>query len=65
MFLSFSDAALVKARLASLLGVYIRHESFANAGVTITADLPEANARRIVWMITDLTSGRASIWIKR
>jgi putative IMPACT (imprinted ancient) family translation regulator len=51
----------VKARLSSASGVQIRHESFTEAGVTITADLPEANAEHITRMITDVTSGRASI----
>jgi len=42
-------------------GVQIRHESFTEAGVTIIADFPEANAEQIAQMITDVTSGRASI----
>jgi len=64
LFLSFSDAALVKARLANLAGVHLRHESFTETGVTITADLPEATAPHVIRIITDVTSGRASISIK-
>jgi hypothetical protein len=33
--------------------------------VTITADLPEENAEHIIRMITDVTSGRASITRKQ
>jgi len=60
----FSDSALVRARLASIAGVNLRHEGFTETGVTITADLPEATAPHVVRMITDVTSGRASISIK-
>src|SRR4051812_43662953 len=42
VFIPFSDAALVKARLASLPGVHLRHEGFTETGVTITADFSEA-----------------------
>src|SRR5689334_23325152 len=65
IFVSFSDLALVKARLSTASGVQIRHESFTEAGVTITADLPDANAEHITRMITDVTSGRASITRKQ
>jgi uncharacterized YigZ family protein len=64
IFAPFSDLALVKARLSGASGVQIRNESFTEAGVTITADLPEAAASHIVRMITDITSGRVSISIK-
>jgi putative IMPACT (imprinted ancient) family translation regulator len=65
IFVLFSDLALVKARLSSASGVQIRHESFTEAGVNITADLLEANAEHIIRMITDVTSGRASITRKQ
>jgi uncharacterized YigZ family protein len=65
IFVVFFDLALVKARLSSASGVQIRHESFTEAGVTITADLPEANAEHITRMITDVTSGRAAITRKQ
>jgi len=64
IFISFSDAALVKARLVAIPGVHLRHEGFTDMGMTITADLPEAAAPDIVRMITDVTGGRASISIK-
>ncbi len=64
IFVPFSDSALVRARLASIAGVHLRHESFTETGVTITADLPEAATPHVVRMITDVTSGRASISIK-
>jgi len=58
---SFSDLALVKARLASIAGVRIRQERFTEAGATLMVDLPDANTPQIAWMITDITSGRASV----
>ncbi len=58
---TFSDLALVKARLASSAGVQIRHESFTETGATLTVDLPEASAPQIARMIMDITSGRASV----
>jgi putative IMPACT (imprinted ancient) family translation regulator len=64
IFVPFSDLALVRARLSGASGVQIRNENFTEAGVTITADLPEAAAPHIVRMITDITSGRVSISIK-
>ncbi|RDI61078.1 IMPACT family protein [Microvirga subterranea] len=57
----FSDLALVKARLSGTPGVRIHQETFTGTGATLTAELPEAGARHIVRMITDLTSGRASV----
>ncbi len=65
IFVPFSDSALVRARLASIAGVHLRHGSFTERGVTITADLREATTPHVVRMITDVTSGRASISIKR
>jgi putative IMPACT (imprinted ancient) family translation regulator len=61
IFVPFSDLALVKARLTSASGVHIRNESFTEAGVSIMADLPVANAQHIDRMIADVTSGRALI----
>ncbi|PVE23446.1 hypothetical protein DC522_15675 [Microvirga sp. KLBC 81] len=58
---TFSDLALVKARLAGAAGVRIRQESFTEAGAMLTVDLPEAQAQHIARMITDITSGRASV----
>ncbi|WP_052954940.1 DUF1949 domain-containing protein [Microvirga vignae] len=56
---SLSDLALVKARLTGTAGVRISKESFSEVGATITAELPEANVQPIVWMLTDMTRGRA------
>ena len=64
IFVLFSDLALVKARLSSASGVQIRNESFTEAGVTITADLPRVSAQLIVRMITDATRGNASVAVK-
>jgi uncharacterized YigZ family protein len=64
IFVPFSDLALVKARLSSASGVQIRNESFTEAGVTITADLPKAAAQSIIQMITDVTRGNASVAVK-
>lgn len=64
IFVPFSDLALVKARLSSASGVQIRNESFTEAGVTITANLPKAVAQHIIRMITDVTRGNASVVVK-
>jgi putative IMPACT (imprinted ancient) family translation regulator len=60
---TFSDFALVKARLASIAGVRVCQERFNEAGATLTVDLPEAHIQHIVRMIIDITSGRASVVI--
>lgn len=60
----FSDLALVKARLGAIAGVLVRAENFTDTGAIITADLPDANAEQVVQLITDITSGRASIALK-
>jgi uncharacterized YigZ family protein len=56
---TFSDLALVKARLASPVGVQIRQESFTETGATLVVDLPEVSALQIIRLIMDVTSGRA------
>lgn len=58
---SFSDLALVKARLGNIAGVQISSESFTETGSIIKASLPESAAQQIVQMLTDMTSGRVSI----
>ncbi len=58
---AFSDLAMVKARLGSMAGVRIRQETFTEAGAIIAVDLPDAQALHITRMITDITSGRASV----
>jgi uncharacterized YigZ family protein len=58
---TFSDLALVKARLASPVGVQIRQESFAETGATLVVDLPEVSAPQIICLLMDITSGRALV----
>jgi len=58
---TFSDFALVRARLTSVTGVRILGESFTESGAVIEAALPEADARQIIQMIADVTSGRARV----
>jgi uncharacterized YigZ family protein len=58
---TFSDLALVKARLASTVGVQIRQESFTETGATLVVDLPEVSAPQIIRLIMDVTSGRALV----
>ncbi|WP_134499996.1 IMPACT family protein [Microvirga pakistanensis] len=58
---TFSDLALVKARLAGFEGVHVRNESFTDTGAVITAALPQEAVREIIRTITDVTSGRARI----
>jgi len=57
----FGDLALVKARLAARPGVGITAETFGADGAELAVTLPEAEARDIVRMVTDITSGRAAI----
>lgn len=64
IFVPFSDLALVRARLAGIPGVHLRNESFSETGAIIAADLPEAVAQHIIRMITDVTSGNASVVVK-
>jgi uncharacterized YigZ family protein len=58
---AFSDLALVRARLTNVEGVQVLNESFTETGAVIKAAIPQAAAQQIAQMITDLTSGRASI----
>jgi uncharacterized YigZ family protein len=58
---TFSDLALVKARLAGLRDVQIQSETFTETGAIIKATLPEAIAQQVAQLLTDVTSGRAQI----
>ncbi len=58
---TFSDLALVKARLAGFEGVHVRNERFTDTGAVITAALPQEAVREIIRTITDVTSGRARV----
>jgi uncharacterized YigZ family protein len=57
----FSDLALVQARLAASPGVRILHENFIATGAELTVAVPEAETASIARMITDLSSGRATV----
>ncbi|WP_018425756.1 YigZ family protein [Hoeflea sp. 108] len=58
---SFSDLALVKARLAAWPGVTIAREDFSATGADLAVSLPEADAEAVARMVTDLTSGRTTV----
>lgn len=58
---TFSDLALVKARLGPVAGVQILNESFTETGSVMTVALPESAAEQIVRALTDATSGRVRI----
>jgi len=57
----FSDLALVQARLATSPGVRILHENFIATGAELTVAVPEVEAASVARMITDLSSGRATV----
>lgn len=58
---TFSDLALVKARLFALADVRLTEECFTESGAELTVSLPETGADDALAMVTDLTSGRARI----
>jgi uncharacterized YigZ family protein len=58
---AFSDFPLLKARLLAMAGVAIRAEVYGGDGVDLTLDIPDARIADVTRMITDLTSGRATI----
>lgn len=57
----FADLAMVQARLSAAPGVRIANETFVATGAELSVTIPEAEAEAIVRMVTDLTSGRATI----
>ncbi|QRM53574.1 YigZ family protein [Sinorhizobium sp. BG8] len=57
----FSDLALVKARLNALADVRIESETFNAGGAELSVALPKQDAADVVRLVTDLTSGRATI----
>lgn len=59
--LSFSDLALVKARLSGLHDVTVARETFTERGAVLDFHVPEADVAAILGMIRDLTSGRAEV----
>lgn len=58
---SFSDLALVKARLTAWPGLTIAREDFSATGADLAVSLPEADAEAVARMVTDLTSGRTTV----
>lgn len=57
---TFSDLALVKARLASAHAI-IENEDFTATGADLVLRLPQEDAGAVLQMVTDITSGRAVI----
>lgn len=57
----FSEHALLKARLGSVLHAQLRDESFLSDGVVMCYALPEEHADRLLDMVRDLTRGQAVI----
>lgn len=58
---TFSDLALVQARLGSLQHVEIRDQTFTDTGAVLTLAVAAAEADNIERLIADLTSGRAEL----
>ena len=58
---SFSDLALVRARIEAAENATIRDEQFLADGAEFTARLPVKDAERLAQMLTDQTSGRIRI----
>ena len=57
----FSDLALVGARLGALPGVQINDQAFTHAGAVLSVSVSKAEADDVARLVTDLTSGRATI----
>ncbi|WP_454654896.1 IMPACT family protein [Bosea beijingensis] len=57
----FSDLALVGARLGALPGVTISDQAFTDAGAVLSVSVSKAEADDVARLVTDLTSGRATI----
>ena len=55
---TFSDLALVQARLGAFPGVQVRDQAFTSSGAVLSVSVPAMEADRIARLITDLTSGR-------
>lgn len=58
---TFSDLALVKARLIATPGLTIETEHYTATGADLFLRLPEADVDRLIRLVGDLTSGRALI----
>ncbi len=58
---TFGDLALLQARLKALPGMQIRFQSFIDTGAELIVSVPKEDADTVARMITDLTSGRATV----
>ena len=58
---SFSDLALLKARLLAQSGVEISGESFTGSGAILGVTVATSVADHVIGNVRDLTSGRATI----
>lgn len=58
---SFSDLALVKARLMATEALTIDHEAFDGSGATLTLSIPLETHDHLAQMLRDLTSGRVQL----
>lgn len=58
---SFGDLALVQSRLAALAGVQIGAPLFHERGATLSLAIPKLDVENAARLVTDLTSGRASL----
>jgi uncharacterized YigZ family protein len=61
---SFSDLALVKARLAAAAGVRIANEEFVDSGACLTLSIPQAIVEEVSQTIADVTSGRVVVSVQ-
>jgi len=57
----FGDLAVVQARLAALPDVGITAQNFIATGAELVVAVPKADAAAIAALVTDITSGRATI----
>lgn len=58
---AFGDLALVQARLGALAGVRIEDQAFTGIGATLSVTVIKAGADDVARLVTDLTSGRATL----
>ncbi|OCJ10887.1 hypothetical protein A6U87_28040 [Rhizobium sp. AC44/96] len=61
---SFSDLALVKARLAAAAGVRIANEEFVDSGACLALSIPQAIVEEVSQTIADVTSGRVVVSVQ-
>lgn len=59
-FCSFSDLALVKARLEAVEHLTLS-ETFESGGVTLAVTMPQGEEERVADLLRDLTSGRSRL----